>query len=177
MVYNIKEIKETFQNPQNWSDDGVSDEIDKFLKNPFSGFSDEICRIRRNLLIFTTIALVYHYSDTTLTSLIFFGVVVDGWKPFYIEKVLLIFIIYHCVHFSWCVWETYQEKNISFSDIKELKNMLYEEKRFFRHILEIDKIINIENRRFKRWAVLEAGLPLALSLWALSLLALAFWNS
>ncbi|MCH9845479.1 MAG: hypothetical protein K0U39_08235 [Alphaproteobacteria bacterium] len=163
--------------------DGFRKEADSIIKDRFIGFTEDVNRIRRNLLIFVTIAITYKLSGACVTSLNFFGLVVEGWKTNFIEQALCFFITYHVVHFTWCIYEYCESRNIR---INGKQNFIVNlQTRKLDYLSDSDKSMYIdlmnqhtklEKSPFYRWLCIEAGLPITLSLWAFYLLIPAFWG-
>ena len=103
----------------NRREDSRKEHLNTIIAIRFIGFSDEVNRIRRNLLIVNMIALIYILSEANVNSLNFFGMVVENWKPHFIEQALSAFVIYHLFHFGWCFIEYWQEHKNRKNDKKE----------------------------------------------------------
>ena len=76
-------------------------------KNPtFEEFNENTLRVRRNLLIFSVIALFYKLSGATLTGKSsFLGLEFEHIDPEMIDLFLFWIIFYHYIHFTWFIIE------------------------------------------------------------------------
>lgn len=72
----------------------------------FEEFNENTLRVRRNLLIFSVIALFYKLSGATLTGKSsFLGLEFEHTDPEMIDLFLLWIVGYHHINFSWLVFE------------------------------------------------------------------------
>lgn len=80
----------------------------------FEEFNENTLRVRRNLLIFSVIALFYKLSGATLTGKSsFLGLEFEHIDPEMIDLFLLWIIIYHYIHFLWLVFEHNEHHNLT----------------------------------------------------------------
>ena len=160
----------------------------------FQGFPDVAHRIRRNLLFFVSIALTYKISNLEISNFNFLGVSFEEFDySIIVDKFLFCTLLYHSVYFLWHCFHAWQEWNFY-----KLKNEKFES--MFRRayvpskekggemLSDAEKIIDDEMSKvikqfdsinvhyFIRWLIIEAGLPLGLSLLALCKLAPVFWG-
>jgi hypothetical protein len=74
----------------------------------FEEFNENTLRVRRNLLIFSVIALFYKLSGATLTDKSsFLGLEFEHTDPEMIDLFLLCIVGYHLVHFIWLAHEDF----------------------------------------------------------------------
>jgi hypothetical protein len=67
--------------------------VQKILGEPvFIAFSDEVNRIRRNLLVITSIILTYKHSGTDITRFTLFGVDFEHLKPTFVDTCLFLLL-------------------------------------------------------------------------------------
>jgi len=75
----------------------------------FEDFNENTHRVRRNLLIFSTIALFYKLSGAILSGKFsFLGLEFDHINTKMIDIFLLCIVIYHLIHFAWLAIEHYK---------------------------------------------------------------------
>jgi len=87
--------------------------VQKVLGEPvFIYFSDEINRIRRNLLVISSIALAYKYSGTKVTEFMLFGVKFEHLSPSFVDTCLFFLLLYTFIHFFWQSVDAVQEWRI-----------------------------------------------------------------
>ena len=80
----------------------------------FEEFNENTLRVRRNLLIFSVIALFYKLSGATLTGKSsFLGLEFEHIDPEMIDLFLFWIIIYHYIHFLWLVFEHNEHHNLT----------------------------------------------------------------
>ncbi len=152
-------------------------------------FSDEVQRVKRNLLIVVSIILFYKLSDASIEEFNPFGLVIDNINNGFIDWSLFILILYHLSAFLPRCREMYlkydyrkqgkkMQKYIVVATDKEEKIFLNKDyKAVNENSLEIEgRYDHINNRIYWRWLILDVGLPVVLSLCALYLLASALWN-
>ena len=220
--------------------------IEEILQKPvFITFTDETSRIRRNSLIFITIALIYKQAGGSIESIAPFGIMFDiTTNRRFVDIVLFCLVLYHGLHFLWQSWDAVQEWRVrltghmtfpnsivkgidtentvrqfslmewfnterkkiasyhaALARLQAMEQTEFEERplkerieAIEKHIGGIRKIISDERitaslERFEKWyrifgwsqllrfILLEWGLPIGLSLWALYLLAPSFWNT
>jgi hypothetical protein len=81
----------------------------------FEEFNENTLRVRRNLLIFSVIALFYKLSGATLTGKSsFLGLEFEHTDPKMIDLFLLCIVGYHLVHFIWLACEHSHHHIISY---------------------------------------------------------------
>ena len=74
----------------------------------FEEFNENTLRVRRNLLIFSVIALFYKLSGATLTGKSsFLGLEFEHTDPEMIDLFLLWIVGYHLIHFMWLAHENF----------------------------------------------------------------------
>lgn len=84
----------------------------------FENFDENTHRVRRNLLIFSVIALFYKLSGATLgRKSSFFGLMFENVNPLWIDLFLLLIVIYHLIHFLWLAYEHFQHNIISLTRV------------------------------------------------------------
>lgn len=87
--------------------------VQKVLGEPvFIGFSDEVNRIRRNLLVIASIILTYKHSGTEITRFTVFGVDFEHLKPTFVDNCLFLLLLYAFIHFLLHSWDAVQEWRI-----------------------------------------------------------------
>jgi hypothetical protein len=96
----------------------------------FEEFNENTLRVRRNLLIFSVIALFYKLSGATLTGKSsFLGLEFEHINPEMIDLFLLCIVGYHLVHFMWLAFENFVHYYVRFwTAIKSKSKELLEEK-------------------------------------------------
>ncbi|MFN7754711.1 MAG: hypothetical protein ACK5O9_02560 [Holosporales bacterium] len=98
--------------------------VQKILGEPvFIAFSDEVNRIRRNLLVITSIILTYKHSGTDITRFTLFGVDFEHLKPTFVDTCLFFLLLYAFIHFLWHSWDAVQEWRIRITGTKRLSHM------------------------------------------------------
>jgi hypothetical protein len=81
----------------------------------FEEFNENTLRVRRNLLIFSVIALFYKLSGATLTDKFsLLGMEFEHINPEMIDLFLLCIVGYHFVHFIWLAYEHSHHHIISY---------------------------------------------------------------
>ena len=93
----------------------------------FENFDENTHRVRRNLLIFSVIALFYKLSGAKLNNeSSFLGLQFKNVNPGWIDLFLLWIVIYHLIHFVWLAFEHYQHNIISLTRVgqKDVKGSL-----------------------------------------------------
>ncbi len=93
----------------------ASKDVQKFL--PIEDLPDSSHRVRRNLIIFASLALFYRLSgvgfESKCSNVLGFGFKNIGEKP--ISVILFLIVLYHFVHFSWLAFEHAMHNYISLS--------------------------------------------------------------
>lgn len=86
--------------------DIIKQEAQAEKNSTFEEFNENTLRVRRNLLIFSVIALFYKLSGATLTGKSsFLGLEFEHIDPEMIDFFLLCIVGYHFIHFAWLVLE------------------------------------------------------------------------
>ena len=86
--------------------DIIKQEAQVEKNSTFEEFNENTLRVRRNLLIFSVIALFYKLSGATLTGKSsFLGLEFEHTDPEMIDLFLFWIIFYHFIHFFWLVFE------------------------------------------------------------------------
>ncbi|MCH9757809.1 MAG: hypothetical protein K0U19_01725 [Proteobacteria bacterium] len=156
---------------------------EEFIHTPFVGFSEEVGRIRRNLLIANSVTLLYLLSGGIITSFNLFGVVVEDIRPNFINWGLFVFVLYHTIHFLFHVivyleqrkFKIKEEILIIQQDLKELSKRDEESFTHYKTRLNIRK--KLERIPFWNWLFIETIFPFVLSLLALlCLLSPTLWK-
>jgi hypothetical protein len=76
-------------------------EIEKVFGEPvFPEFSDNVLRIRRNLIFVGFIMLVYKWYGLSIGGQIW-GLTVDNFNKTVGDEVLFLILLYHVIHFGW----------------------------------------------------------------------------
>lgn len=104
-----------------------SAKVDKY--STFENFDENTHRVRRNLLIFSVIALFYKLSGATLKKeSSFFGLQFENVNPEMIDLFLLWIVIYHLIHFAWLAFEHCQHNIVGLTRVgkKDIKGNLGE---------------------------------------------------
>jgi len=84
----------------------------------FENFDENTHRVRRNLLIFSVIALFYKLSGATLgNESSFFGLKFEDVDTVWVDRFLLLIVIYHLIHFLWLAYEHFQHNIISLTRV------------------------------------------------------------
>ncbi len=102
-----------------------SAKVDEY--STFENFDENTHRVRRNLLIFSVIALFYKLSGATLTGKFsFLGLEFDHIDHEMIDLFLFWIVGYHLIHFVWLALEHYQHNIISLTRVgqKDVKGSL-----------------------------------------------------
>lgn len=93
-----------------------SAKVDEY--STFENFDENTHRVRRNLLIFSVIALFYKLSGATLTGKFsFLGLEFDHIDHEMIDLFLFWIVGYHLIHFVWLALEHYQHNIISLTRV------------------------------------------------------------
>ena len=86
-------------------------------------FNENTLRVRRNLLIFSVIALFYKLSGATLTGKSsFLGLEFEHTDPEMIDLFLLCIVGYHLIHFMWLAYEHIEHYKISYLTMFGVEN-------------------------------------------------------
>jgi len=86
--------------------DIIKQEAQAEKNSTFEEFNENTLRVRRNLLIFSVIALFYKLSGATLTGKSsFLGLEFEHTDPEMIDLFLLWIVGYHLIHFMWLAHE------------------------------------------------------------------------
>ena len=163
----------------------------EWLKKEFKeiDFSDEAQRIKRNLLIVSSITLFYKLSNASIKPESFFGIKIENIKENFIDIALSLLILYHFISFLSRCYEIFSKYDYKTRGKKLQKFIIAlddDEEKLFKNddyqavnqiSLQIEGRYDEINRRiYWRWLLIDAGLPFALSVWALVLLVPAFFN-
>ena len=93
----------------------------------FEEFNENTLRVRRNLLIFSVIALFYKLSGATLTGKSsFLGLEFEHTDPEMIDLFLLCIVGYHLIHFMRLAYENFVHYNVRFWTAIKSKELLEE---------------------------------------------------
>ena len=88
--------------------DIIKQEAQAEKNSTFEEFNENTLRVRRNLLIFSVIALFYKLSGATLTGKSsFLGLEFEHTDPEMIDLFLFWIIFYHFIHFFWLAYENF----------------------------------------------------------------------
>jgi len=91
---------------ENKNSDIIKQEAQAEKNSTFEEFNENTLRVRRNLLIFSVIALFYKLSGATLTGKSsFLGLEFEHIDPEMIDLFLLWIVGYHLIHFIWLASE------------------------------------------------------------------------
>jgi len=93
----------------------MSDKNSDFSK--IEDFSESSHRVRRNLLIFSTISLFVSLSNAKFSKINILGSEIEGINSLSIYFMLLVILLYHWLHFSWLAYEHYQYNIVALSAI------------------------------------------------------------
>jgi len=80
-------------------------------------FSENTQRVRRNLMIFSCITLIYVASGATITKLNILGTEIGNTHPLTVPVILILLTFYHLAHFSWLTLEHYRYNLLALSRI------------------------------------------------------------
>lgn len=117
----------------------------------FEEFNENTLRVRRNLLIFSVIALFYKLSGATLTGKSsFLGLEFEHTDPEMIDRFLLCIVGYHFIHFCWLAFE-----NIAYW---HTKNLMFWERKYFNDKIVATTIIRDENKKNGSWWSLRTSI-------------------
>ncbi|MFZ9180685.1 MAG: hypothetical protein ACO201_02315 [Rickettsiales bacterium] len=109
-----------------------SAKVDKYSR--FENFDENTLRVRRNLLIFSVIALFYKLSGATLTGKFsFLGLEFDHIDHEMIDLFLLWIVCYHLIHFMWLAHDhfvAYHHKYLATIMQEKVDKMRFEKKVF-----------------------------------------------
>jgi len=95
-------------------------EVEKILGEPvFPEFSDNVLRIRRNLILVSFITLVYKCYDLAISGQIW-GLTVDNLDKTVVDEVLFLILLYHVIHFGWATWDHIQEARIRITGMRRI---------------------------------------------------------
>jgi hypothetical protein len=134
----------------------------------FEEFNENTLRVRRNLLIFSVIALFYKLSGATLTGKSsFLGLEFEHIDPEMIDLFLLWIIIYHYIHFLWLVFEHNEHHNLTMKP--ESKKFIWSWWNLYTSNKKIAKVRFIRIN-YLRHILIEQWLPLLMGIFAVCLL-------
>ncbi len=134
----------------------------------FEEFNENTLRVRRNLLIFSVIALFYKLSGATLTGKSsFLGLEFEHIDPEMIDLFLLWIIIYHYIHFLWLVFEHNEHHNLTMKP--ESKKFIWSWWNLYTSNKKIAKVRFIRIN-YLRHILIEQCLPLLMGIFAVCLL-------
>ncbi len=89
------------------------DKVEKALGEPvFIYFSDEVLRIRRNLIFIASITLAYKLSGAKIESFNPFGITFSKFAPSFVDEALFFLLLYSFIHFFWQSVDALQEWRI-----------------------------------------------------------------
>ena len=99
----------------------MSESVEKILLAPIQiEFTDNVKKIRQNLMITSFIALFITLGGVSInSSSTIFGLKFNGLDDVLLYKGLLILILYFLVHFVWCAYESLQEWEVRVTGTKE----------------------------------------------------------
>ena len=133
----------------------------------FEEFNENTLRVRRNLLIFSVIALFYKLSGATLTGKSsFLGLEFEHIDPEMIDLFLLWIIIYHYIHFLWLVFEHNEHHNLTMKP--ESKKFIWSWSNLYTSNKKIAKVRFIRIN-YLRHILIEQWLPLLMGIFAVCL--------
>ena len=131
----------------------------------FEEFNENTLRVRRNLLIFSVIALFYKLSGATLTGKSsFLGLEFEHIDPEMIDLFLLWIVDYHLIHFLWLVFEHNEHYNLTMKP--ENKKFFWSWKNLYTSNKKIAKARFIRIN-YLRHILIEQCLPLLIGGFAL----------
>ena len=167
--------------------DIIKQEAQAEKNSTFEEFNENTLRVRRNLLIFSVIALFYKLSGATLTGKSsFLGLEFEHTDPEMIDLFLLWIVIYHYIHFFWLAYEHLYHHITSYLDeefeklglrLEELENGTKENPNKYKSEVmdsEIKKLVSLRrNWRMRfikinkwRYRLIETSLPLLIGFFA-----------
>ena len=98
-----------------------SAKVDEY--STFENFDENTHRVRRNLLIFSVIALFYKLSGATLTGKFsFLGLEFDHIDHEMIDLFLFWIVAYHLIHFTWLELEHFARHKTRYSKKLRVEN-------------------------------------------------------
>jgi len=131
----------------------------------FEEFNENTLRVRRNLLIFSVIALFYKLSGATLTGKSsFLGLEFEHIDPEMIDLFLLWIVLYHYIHFLWLVFEHNEHHNLTMKP--ESKKFIWSWRNLYTSNKKIAKVRFIRIN-YLRHILIEQWLPLLIGGFAL----------
>ena len=134
----------------------------------FEEFNENTLRVRRNLLIFSVIALFYKLSGATLTGKSsFLGLEFEHIDPEMIDLFLLWIVLYHYIHFLWLVFEHNEHHNLTMKP--ESKKFIWSWRNLYTSNKKIAKVRFIRIN-YLRHILIEQWLPLMMGIFAVCLL-------
>ena len=133
----------------------------------FEEFNENTLRVRRNLLIFSVIALFYKLSGATLTGKSsFLGLEFEHIDPEMIDLFLLWIVLYHYIHFLWLVFEHNEHHNLTMKP--ESKKFIWSWSNLYTSNKKIAKVRFIRIN-YLRHILIEQWLPLLMGIFAVCL--------
>ena len=112
--------------------DIIKQEAQVEKNSTFEEFNENTLRVRRNLLIFSVIALFYKLSGATLTGKSsFLGLEFEHIDPEMIDLFLLWIVGYHLIHFMWLAHEHFHHYLISMATENKEVNLCPSTKKIF----------------------------------------------
>ena len=134
----------------------------------FEEFNENTLRVRRNLLIFSVIALFYKLSGATLTGKSsFLGLEFEHIDPEMIDLFLLWIVLYRYIHFLWLVFEHNEHHNLTMKP--ESKKFIWSWRNLYTSNKKIAKVRFIRIN-YLRHILIEQWLPLMMGIFAVCLL-------
>ena len=101
------------ENKETQTDEEKEKAIEKILGEPvFISFTDETNHIRRNLLVFVFIALVYKLSKAEIDKISPFGIDLMNIDQNVLNIGFFCIVLYHSIHFLWQSFDALQEWRI-----------------------------------------------------------------
>lgn len=145
--------------------DIIKQEAQVEKNSTFEEFNENTLRVRRNLLIFSVIALFYKLSGATLTGKSsFLGLEFEHIDPEMIDLFLLWIVGYHCFHFLLLVFEHNEHHKLTMKP--ESKKFIWS---WWNLYTSNKKIAKVRFIRINYWRniLIEQCLPLLIACFAL----------
>jgi hypothetical protein len=101
------------------SKDEIEQQVRRVLGEPaFVYFSDEVLRMRRNLIVLAFIVLAYKLSGAKVDGFQPLGIKFSGYSANSIDKAFFIFLLYNLIHFFWHSLDALQEWRLRITGTK-----------------------------------------------------------
>ena len=86
--------------------------VEKVLGEPiFPDFSENVLRIRRNLLFVSFIVLIYKWYGLSFSGQLW-GLTIENINASVTDDILFLVLLYHATHFGWATWDHIQQWRI-----------------------------------------------------------------